>query len=43
MSQKICITHEYLAELMDHPIKHVIHEINEFVFPILEETNKPHT
>ena len=33
---------EYLAELMDHPIEHVIHGINEFVFPSLEETNEPH-
>ena len=32
---------EYVAELMDHPIEHVIHEINEFVFPGLEETDKP--
>ena len=33
---------EALAELMDHPIEHVIKKINMFVFPDLEETNKFH-
>ena len=28
---------EALAELMDHPIKHVIHEINMFAFSGIEE------
>ena len=32
---------EALAELVDHPIEHVIHEINQFVFPETEEPNKP--
>ena len=32
---------EALAELMDHPIKHVIHEINLFAFSEIEESNKP--
>ena len=33
---------EALAELVDHPIEHVIHEINQFAFPETEEPNKPH-
>ena len=32
---------ESLAELMDHPIEHFIHEINMFVFSEAEETNEP--
>ena len=32
---------EALAELVDHPIKHVIHEINQFAFSETEEPNKP--
>ena len=31
---------EALAELMDHPIKHVIHEINMFAFSEAEEVNE---
>ena len=31
---------EALAELMDHPIKHVIHEINMFAFSEAEEANE---
>ena len=31
---------EALAELMDHPIEHVIHEINMFAFSEAEETNE---
>ena len=31
---------EALAELMDHPIKHVIHEINMFAFPEAEEATE---
>ena len=30
---------EAMAELMDHPIKHVIHEINLFAFSEIEEPN----
>ena len=30
---------EALAELMDHPIEHVIHEINMFAFSEIEEAN----
>ena len=30
-----------LAKLMDYPIEHVIHEINMFDFPKVEETNEP--
>ena len=33
---------EALAELMDHPIKHVIHEINLFAFSEIEESNESH-
>ena len=33
---------EALAEFMDHPIEHVIHEINLFAFSEIEESNKPH-
>ena len=33
---------EALAELMDHPIEHVIHEINMFAFSEMEESNKSH-
>ena len=33
---------EALAELMDHPIKHVIYEINMFAFSEIEEANKSH-
>ena len=33
---------EALAELMDHPIEHVIHEINLFTFSEVEESNKSH-
>ena len=33
---------EALAELMDHPIEHVIHNINMFVFSEIEESNKSH-
>ena len=32
---------EALAELMDHPIKHIIHEINLFAFSEIEESNEP--
>ena len=32
---------EALAELVDHPIEHVIHEINQFAFTETEEPNKP--
>ena len=32
---------EALAELMDHPIKHVIHEINLFAFSEIEKSNEP--
>ena len=32
---------EALAELVDHPIEHVIHEINLFAFSESEEPNKP--
>ena len=32
---------EALAELVDHPIEHVIHEINQFAFPETEEPNGP--
>ena len=31
---------EALAELMDHPIKHVIHEISMFAFSEAEEVNE---
>ena len=31
---------EALAELMDHPIKHMIHEINMFAFSEAEEATK---
>ena len=31
---------EALAELMDHPIEHVIHEINMFAFSEAEEANE---
>ena len=31
---------EALAELMDHPIKHVIQEINMFTFSEAEEANE---
>ena len=31
---------EALAELMDHPVEHVIHEINMFVFPEVEEATE---
>ena len=31
---------EALAELMDHPIEHVIHEINLFSFSEIEESNE---
>ena len=31
---------EALAELMDHPIEHVIHEINMFAFSEMEESNE---
>ena len=31
---------EALAELMDHPIKHVIHEINMFAFSEIGESNE---
>ena len=31
-----------LAELMDHPIEHVIHKINMFAFSEMEESNKSH-
>ena len=31
---------EALAELMDHPIEHIIHEINLFAFSEIEESNK---
>ena len=31
---------EALTELMDHPIDHVIHEINLFAFSEIEESNK---
>ena len=34
---------EALAELMDHPIEHVIHEINMFAFSEIEEANESHT
>ena len=33
---------EALAELMDHPIEHIIHEINMFSFSEMEEANKSH-
>ena len=33
---------EALAELVDHPIKHIIHEINQFAFSEAEEPNKCH-
>ena len=33
---------EALAELVDHPIKHIIHEINQFAFLETEEPNEPH-
>ena len=33
---------EALAELMDQPIKHVIHEINLFAFLETEESNESH-
>ena len=33
---------EALAELMDHPIEHVIHEINLFAFSEIEESNESH-
>ena len=33
---------EALAELVDHPIEHVIHEINLFAFQETEEPNEPH-
>ena len=32
---------EALAELVDHPIEHVIHEINQFAFLETEEPNEP--
>ena len=32
---------EALAELVDHPIKHIIHEINQFTFSEAKEPNKP--
>ena len=31
---------ETQAELMDHPIKHVIHEINMFALSEIEEANE---
>ena len=31
---------EALAELMDHPIEHVIHEIKMFAFSEIEESNE---
>ena len=31
---------EALAELMDHPIEHVIHEINVFAFSEMEESTE---
>ena len=31
---------EALAELMDHPIEHIMHEINMFAFSEIEEANK---
>ena len=31
---------EALAELMDHPVEHVIHEINLFAFSEIEESNE---
>ena len=31
---------EALAKLMDHPIEHVIHEINLFAFLETEESNE---
>ena len=34
---------EALAELVDHPIEHVIHGIDQFAFPETEEPNKPCT
>ena len=33
---------EALAELVDHHIKHVIHENKQFAFSETEEPNKPH-
>ena len=33
---------EALAELMDHPIEHVIYEINLCAFPEIEESNESH-
>ena len=33
---------EALAELVDHPIKHIIHEINQFAFSETEQPNEPH-
>ena len=33
---------EALAELMDHPIEHVIHKINMFAFSEIEEANESH-
>ena len=35
-------TNTALAELMDHPIEHVIHEINLFAFSEIEEPNESH-
>ena len=32
---------EALAELMDHTIEHIIHEINLFAFSDIEESNEP--
>ena len=33
---------EALAEVMEHPIEHVIHEINMFAFSEIEEANESH-
>ena len=33
---------EALTELMDHPIEHVIHEVNMFDFSEIEESNESH-
>ena len=33
---------EVLEEPMDHPIEHVMHEINMFAFSDIEEANESH-